>query len=99
MNLAVSEVRWPLEVLQYLSIIVMSPSRLPLQDRDWETLALELGYDIYDPKGNLDMCFYIFTESGPQNWVVYNKGLVWYIINVLKAKPPIYIFNTLGALS
>lgn len=41
----------------------------------WGTEAMNLGYDIYTPIGNLEMAKYILSVQGKTAWVCYKKHL------------------------
>lgn len=43
----------------------------------WGLKAIELGYDIYTPLGNLNMAKYILSVQGPDAWVCHKKLMTY----------------------
>ena len=41
----------------------------------WETHLRDLGWDMYDPKDNLEAGVYIYKNYGPEQWVCYTNGI------------------------
>ncbi len=47
---------------------------MQINEKVWGKKANELGFDLHDTKGNLQMALWIYQNEGPQKWAVYKKA-------------------------